>query len=109
MHVNMEFCCCFTYIAKVSFHFCFVFDDEINIFKVDVITKSHLYPEVERLYESIKFCVHSEADIPDELNLVGRRRGIVSIVGYVDAVTIQCHRHEVWDADDKSDKVDEHN
>ena len=38
----------------------------------------------------------------------GRRVGGIGD-GDVDAVALECHRHEVWNADNESDEVDQHN
>lgn len=64
-----------------------------------------LYPEVEGLYEHVDGRVFFEADVPDELDVVGRR---VVGGGDVDLLALERHRHEVGNADDQRDKVDKH-
>jgi len=92
----MEFC----YILQIAL---------LKATKLDVIASSHLNPKIERLYEHVNGCVLFESDVPDELDL-GERRVVRGVsVGDVDAVALECHRHEVWNADDESDEVDEHN
>ena len=62
---------------------------------------SDLYPEVERLYEHVDGRVLLESDVPDQLDLGRVRRR------HVHSIALQRHSHEVRDADDERDEVDD--
>lgn len=70
---------------------------------------TYLYPEVERLYVLVELAVDLEADVPDEFcGLFGaERRRVVHLFPRRRVLAVERHRHEVGNADDERDNVDE--